>query len=84
MVDDQLHRHHRIDLGRIAALIGDGVAQAGQVHQRGLAQDVVADHARREPGEVAFALAAGDLLQAFVQQRRLAAAHQVSACTRPV
>src|SRR5690606_35264521 len=41
VVDDQLHRDDRIDLRRVAALVGDRVAQAGQVHQRGLAKDVV-------------------------------------------
>ena len=63
VVDDQLHRHDRIDLGRIAALLGDRVAQAGEVHQRGLAEDVVADHARREPREIQVALAFDQLLQ---------------------
>ena len=52
MVDHQLRRHHRVDLRRVAALQRDGVAQAGEVDQRGLAQDVVADHARREPRKV--------------------------------
>ena len=77
VVDDQLHRHHRIDLRRIAAARRDRVAQAGQVHQRGLPQDVVADDARGIPGEVALAQAVGQLQQAGVEQRRIAAAHQV-------
>ena len=77
VVDDQLHRHHRIDLRRIAALLGDGIAQAGQVDQRGLAEDVVADHARREPREIEVALALDQLLQRVGERRRIAAAHQV-------
>ncbi len=77
VVHDQLHRHHRIDLGGVAALFGDGVAQAGQVHQRGLAQDVVADHARRVPREVQVAAAFDQLLERIGQERRVAAAHQV-------
>ncbi len=68
VVDDQLHRHHRVDLGRVAALVGDGVAQAGEVDQRGLAEDVVADHARRVPGEVEVARALCELQQRGVEQ----------------
>ncbi|MCY1358002.1 hypothetical protein D9M69_445180 [compost metagenome] len=77
VVDDQLGRNHRVDLGRVTALIGDGVAQAGQVDQRGLAEDVVADHACRIPGEVQVALAVDQLFQRGGQVRRLAAAHQL-------
>ena len=77
VVHDQLHRHHRVDLGRIAALVGDGVAQAGQIDQRGLAQDVMTDHARRIPGEVQVAAALDQLLERVRQLRRLAAAHKV-------
>ncbi|MNP05728.1 hypothetical protein D3C76_976860 [compost metagenome] len=77
VVDDQLGRHHRVDLGRVTALVGDGVTQAGQVDQRSLAEDVVADHACRVPGEVQVALAVDQLLQRSGQVRRLAAAHQL-------
>ncbi|MCY1543010.1 hypothetical protein D9M68_787970 [compost metagenome] len=63
VIDDQLHRHYRVDLGGVAALVGNGVAQAGQVHQRGLAQDVMAHHARGEPREIEVALAPDQLLQ---------------------
>ena len=37
VIDDQLRRHHRVDLRRVAAPGGDRVAQAGEVDQRGLA-----------------------------------------------
>ena len=77
MVDDELHRHHRIDLGRIAALIGDGIAQTGQIDQRRLAQDVMTDHARREPGEIALALALDDLSERIAQDRRITAPDQI-------
>ncbi len=77
VVDDQLHRHYRIDLGGIAALVGDGVAQAGQVHQRGLAQDVVTDDPCGEPREVQVAAALDQLLQRVRQHGRIAAAHEV-------
>ncbi len=63
VVDDQLGRHHRVDLGRVPALLGDGITQAGQVHQRGLPEDVMADHTRRVPGEIQVALAVDQLLQ---------------------
>ena len=55
VIDDQLHRHHRVHLGRIAAHIGNRIAQAGEVNQRGLAEDIVADHAGRVPGKVQLA-----------------------------
>ncbi|MNQ14200.1 hypothetical protein D3C85_271450 [compost metagenome] len=77
VVHNQLHRHHRIHLGRVAAFLGDGVAQARQVHQRGLAQDVMTDHARRKPRKVQVAAAFDQLLQCIGQHRRVAAAHQV-------
>ena len=77
VVDDQLHRHHRIHRGGIAALLGDRVAQAGQVDQRGLAEDVVADHARREPREVEVAAAFDQLAQVGIAHRRVGLAHDV-------
>ena len=77
VVDDQLRRHHRVDLGRVAAHVGDGVAQTGEVDQRGLAEDVVAHHAGREPREVEVALALDQLLQRIGQRGRVAATHQV-------
>ncbi len=77
VVDDQLHRHHRVDLGGVAALVGDGVAQAGQVDQRGLAEDVMTDHARRIPRKVQVAAAFDQLLERVGQQHRIAAAHQI-------
>ena len=67
VVDDQLRLHHRIDFGRIAALIGNRIAQTGQIHQGGLAENVVAHHAGREPREINFALALDQLVQPFVQ-----------------
>jgi len=77
VIHDQLGGHHRIDLGRIAALACDGIAQPGQVHQRGLAEDVVAHHPRRKPREIQVAPALDQLLQRIVQQRRIAAPDQV-------
>ncbi|MNV77016.1 hypothetical protein D3C71_1704060 [compost metagenome] len=77
MIDDELHRHHRVHLGRIPPLIGDGIAQAGQVHQGGLAQDVVAHHPGREPGEVAIALVMDYLAEALAEDGRIAPAHQI-------
>ncbi len=77
VVDDQLHRHHRVHLRRIAALLGDRVTQPGQVDQRGLAQDVVADHAGGEPREVQVAAALHQLAQVGVDPLRLGAADDV-------
>ncbi len=77
VVDDELRRHHRIDLRRIATALGDGIAQAREVDQRGLAEDVVADHAHGEPGEVEIAPALDQLQQVVVEPGRIGAAHQV-------
>ncbi len=77
VVHDQLHRHHGVHLGGVAAFLGDGVTQAGQVHQRGLAQDVVAGHARREPWEVTVTLALDQLRQALGHDGWVGLAHDV-------
>ena len=77
MVDDELRRHHRVDLRRVAAHVRDGITQAGQVHQCGLAENVVAHHARRKPREVEVALAVDELAQRSVQRLRAAATHEV-------
>ena len=62
---------------RIAALGGDRVAQAGEVDERGLAENVVAHHARRKPREIEVALALDDLPERSGQRGRVAAAHEV-------
>ena len=67
----------RNNLGRITALCGDGFTQAGQIHQCGLAEDVVADHPRREPREVDVALAFDQLPEECVASRWIGAAHDV-------
>jgi len=77
VIDDQLHRYHRIDLRRIAALFGDRIAQTGQVDQCGLAEDVVADHPRREPREVEVAAAFDQLQKVRVAHRRIGLADDV-------
>ncbi|MNJ60067.1 hypothetical protein D3C77_557790 [compost metagenome] len=77
MVDDQLHRHHRIDLGRVTTAISDGVTQAGEVDQRGLTKDIVAHHTGREPREVEVALALDQLTQRGIEGRWIAAAYKV-------
>jgi hypothetical protein len=71
-------------LRRIATLLGDGVAQAGEIDQGGLAQDVVADHAGRIPGKVEVTAAFDDLQQAFVEDGRSQRRTRFSACTRAV
>ena len=77
VVDDQLHRHHRVHLRRVAAHVGDRVAQAGQVHQRGLAQDVMADHAHGKPREIQVATAFDQLAQVVVAACGIGTAHDV-------
>ncbi len=46
VVDDQVGRHERIDLGRIAAQVGHGVAHHGQVHDGRDPGEVLEDHPR--------------------------------------
>ncbi|KAG0931502.1 hypothetical protein G6F31_016765 [Rhizopus arrhizus] len=67
----------RIDLGRITALVGDRIAQTSQIDQCGLAEDVMADHAGREPREIEVATALDQLLQRITERGRIAATHQV-------
>ena len=61
MVDDQLNRNNRIDLGRVTALVGNRVAKTGQIDQRGLPEDVVADDSGRKPREIEVSLAIDQL-----------------------
>ena len=77
MIHDQLGRHHRIDLRRIPAPGGNGVAQPGKVDQGRLAEDIVANDARRLPGEVKIPFTFDDLGQRVAQHFWRAAAHQV-------
>ena len=77
VVNDKLGRHHRVHLGRITALLGDGITQAGQVYQRGLAKNVMADNAGRVPGKVQVAFALDELLERIGQILRRTAAHQL-------
>lgn len=77
VIHNQLHRHHRIDLRRVAALLGNGIAQARKIHQCGLAQDVVTHHPRRKPREIQIALALDQLPQVRLQQWWLCPPHQV-------
>ena len=77
MVNNQLGLNHRVDLGGITALLGNSIAQAGQVHQGGLAQDVMAHHPRRVPGEIQVAAALNQLLEGIGQGLRIATAHQL-------
>ena len=44
VVDDQLHRHQRVDLGRVPAQGAEGVAHGGQVDHAGHAGEVLHEH----------------------------------------
>ena len=77
VVHDQLGGNDRVDLGGIPAFLGNGIAQAGQVHQRGLAQDVVAYDTGRIPREVQIPLTLDQLLEGIGQHRRITAANQL-------
>src|SRR5690606_41704371 len=77
MVDDQLGGHNGVDQGRVPTLGGNGITQAGEVDERGLAQNVVTDHARGKPGEIAVAPAFYQLQKRFAQYGRITASHEV-------
>jgi len=63
VIDDELGRHYRIDTCRVTALVCDCIAQTSEIDQRGLAKNVVADHACRVPGKIQIVTALDDLLQ---------------------
>ena len=77
MIHHELRRHDRVDQRRIAALGGNRIAQAGEVDERGLAENVVAHDARRKPREIQVALALDDLPERRGKRGRRAAAHEV-------
>ena len=52
MVDHQVDRRERIDLLRIAAQLGHGLAHGGQVHHRRHAGEVLHQHPRRAVGDL--------------------------------
>ena len=47
VIDDQIDRHQRVDLHRIAAELGDGIAHGGQIDNAGHAGEILHQHARR-------------------------------------
>ena len=77
VVDDQLHRHDRVHLRRITALLRNRIAQPGKIDERRLSEDVVADDARRKPREIEIPLALDQLAQVRHQHLRLRAAYEV-------
>ena len=77
VIHDQLGRYHRIDLGGVTTLLGNGVTQTCEIHQSGLAKNVVAYHAGRIPGEIQVALAFDQLFQGIRQHLRIAPANQL-------
>src|SRR5690606_13693927 len=66
MVDNQLHGNDRVDLGGITAFVGDGITQSGQIHQRGLSQDVMTDDTCGKPWKIQVATALDELAQRIV------------------
>ena len=77
VIDDKLGRYHRIHLGRIATLICNRIAQAGQIHQRGLAQNIMTNHAGRIPRKIQIAPAFDQLFQRIGQYGRITAPYQL-------
>ena len=52
VVDDELGRHERLDLRRVAAEVGHRVAHRGEVDDAGHAGEVLHDHARGREGDL--------------------------------
>ncbi len=77
VIDDQLRLDDRIDLGRVTALVGYGVAQSRQIDQRRLAEDIVTDDARRIPREIEVLTALDQLFERGFKRCRVAAPYQV-------
>ena len=74
MVDDEVDRHQRVDLLRVAAERGHGVAHRGEVDHRRHAGEVLHQHAGRAVGDLDAGLAlvgqpAGDGLDVVLGDR---------------
>ena len=52
VVDDQLGRHERVDLGRLAPVVGHRVAHGGEVDDGGDAREVLHHHAGGREGDL--------------------------------
>ncbi|MNJ39297.1 hypothetical protein D3C77_341660 [compost metagenome] len=52
VVDDQVDRDQRVDLGRVGAQLGHGVAHRGQVYDGGHAGEILHQHAGRAEGDL--------------------------------
>ena len=63
VIDDQLGRHHRIDLGGVSPHVGDSISQTRQVNQSGLSEYVMTNHARWIPGKIHVLLTFDNLPQ---------------------
>ena len=59
VVDHQVHRHERVDLLRIAAELGHGVAHGGEVDDGGHAGEVLHQHPGRGEGDLVVRLGVG-------------------------
>ena len=59
VIDDEIHRHQRIDPLRVAAQARDGVAHRRQIDDARHAGEVLQEHARRTEGDLAVGLALG-------------------------
>ena len=81
MVNDQIHRHHRVDLFRVAAQAGHRRAHGSQIDYRGHTGKVLHDHtggqegdarafALRRPGSDVLDIILGDLALVTLTQRR--------------
>jgi len=77
VIDNQLHGHDGVHLRGVAALIGDRIAQAREIDERRLPQNVMAHDTRRKPRKIELALALDDLLERSGERRRIAASHEI-------
>jgi hypothetical protein len=77
VVHHQLGGHHRIDLGGIATPGSNGIAQAREVDQGGLAEDVMTDNAGGVPGKVKVLSALDELAKGIDEHARITSSDQV-------
>ena len=77
VVDHELHRHQRIDLGGVPAEVLHRVAHRGQVDDRGHTREVLHQHARRPVGDLVGGLVLRRPLRHGLHALVLAVAQQV-------
>jgi hypothetical protein len=77
MIDNQLGWDHRVHLGRIPTAGGDGIPEAGEVNQGGLAQNVMTHNPGWIPGKIKIAFAFNQLQQCGIDEVWVATSNKI-------